>query len=208
MTESASDSVARLRLDKWLWYARFFKTRSLAARACAAGRMRINREVVAKSGTSFGPGMAIMSRPQREAMYAIYAFCRDVDDTADDVTIGEDVRLDKLQLWRDEIDALVTGLDRVQSLETLFRERLARLESLPVVDEVRGIGGLAVAELQPEKQSGYLDARGPRMAQAFLQRGILLRPLGNVLYFLPPYAITDEQAHGVFDEIEEVLSHE
>ena len=101
-----------------------------------------------------------------------------------------------------------TGLDRVQSLETLFRERLARLESLPVVDEVRGIGGLAVAELQPEKQSGYLDARGPRMAQAFLQRGILLRPLGNVLYFLPPYAITDEQAHGVFDQIQEVLIHE
>ena len=101
-----------------------------------------------------------------------------------------------------------TGLDRVQSLETLFRERLARLESLPVVDEVRGIGGLAVAELHPEKQSGYLDARGPRMALAFLQRGILLRPLGNVLYFLPPYAITDEQAHGVFDQIEEVLIHE
>ena len=97
---------------------------------------------------------------------------------------------------------------RVQSLETLFRERLARLESLPVVDEVRGIGGLAVAELHPEKQSGYLDARGPRMALAFLQRGILLRPLGNVLYFLPPYAITDEQAHGVFDQIEEVLNHE
>lgn len=49
MTDPASDSAARLRLDKWLWYARFFKTRSLAARACAAGRMRINREVVAKS---------------------------------------------------------------------------------------------------------------------------------------------------------------
>lgn len=101
-----------------------------------------------------------------------------------------------------------TGLDRVQSLETLFRERLARLESLPVVDEIRVIGGLAVAELHPEKNTGYLDARGPRMAQTFLQRGILLRPLGNVLYFLPPYAITDEQAHRVFDEIEEVLSHE
>lgn len=99
-----------------------------------------------------------------------------------------------------------TGLLRVQSLEKLFRERLARLESLPAVDEVRGIGGLAVAELGPEKQSGYLDARGPEMAQAFLQRGVLLRPLGNVLYFLPPYAITDEEAHGVFDVIEEVLS--
>ena len=99
-----------------------------------------------------------------------------------------------------------SGLDRVRSLEKLFRERLARLESLPVVDEVRGIGGLAVAELQAEQPTGYLDARGPRMAQAFLQRGVLLRPLGNVLYFLPPYVITDEEAHGVFDVIEEVLS--
>jgi adenosylmethionine-8-amino-7-oxononanoate aminotransferase len=99
-----------------------------------------------------------------------------------------------------------TGLDRVGALEKLFSERLARLESLPVVDEVRGIGGLAVAELHSEKQTGYLDTRGPQMAKAFLQRGILLRPLGNVLYFLPPYAITDDQAHGVFDVIEEVLS--
>ena len=99
-----------------------------------------------------------------------------------------------------------TGLERVQALEGLFRERLAKLESLPAVAEVRGIGGLAVAQLHPGKQAGYLDARGPEMAQAFLQRGILLRPLGNVLYFLPPYAITDEEAHGVFDVIEEVLS--
>jgi ribosome-associated heat shock protein Hsp15 len=56
VTESADDSAARLRLDKWLWYARFFKTRSLAARACAAGRMRINREVVSKSHATVKPG--------------------------------------------------------------------------------------------------------------------------------------------------------
>ncbi len=99
-----------------------------------------------------------------------------------------------------------TGLERVQALESLFQERLGRLESLPAVAEVRGIGGLAVAELHPGEQAGYLDARGPQLSRAFLQRGVLLRPLGNVLYFLPPYVITDDQAHGVFDVIEEVLS--
>ncbi len=46
MTETID---ARLRLDKWLWYARFFRTRSLAAKACAAHRPRINSEVVSKS---------------------------------------------------------------------------------------------------------------------------------------------------------------
>lgn len=60
MTNSVTGDCApgspRLRLDKWLWYARFFKTRTLAARACAAGRMRINREVVSKSHATVRPG--------------------------------------------------------------------------------------------------------------------------------------------------------
>ena len=46
----------RLRLDKWLWQARFFKSRTLAARACAARRVRINRAVVSKSHATVKPG--------------------------------------------------------------------------------------------------------------------------------------------------------
>ena len=37
-----------LRLDKWLWYARFFKTRAMATRAIAGGRFRLNGEVMSK----------------------------------------------------------------------------------------------------------------------------------------------------------------
>ena len=37
-----------LRIDKWLWYARFFKSRSLATRMCAAGKVRANSAVVRK----------------------------------------------------------------------------------------------------------------------------------------------------------------
>ncbi|MBL26970.1 MAG: RNA-binding protein [Rhodospirillaceae bacterium] len=38
-----------LRVDKWLWQARFFKSRGLAAKLCAGGKMRINRQPVSKS---------------------------------------------------------------------------------------------------------------------------------------------------------------
>ena len=38
-----------LRLDKWLWYARFFKSRTLAAKICQSGRMRVNGTVIGKS---------------------------------------------------------------------------------------------------------------------------------------------------------------
>ena len=45
-----------VRLDKWLWYARFFKTRTLATSLCRAGKIRVNRAVVDKPNTALRPG--------------------------------------------------------------------------------------------------------------------------------------------------------
>ena len=45
-----------LRLDRWLSHARFFKSRSLAARVCASGRVRVNRAIVRKTHAMVRPG--------------------------------------------------------------------------------------------------------------------------------------------------------
>ena len=110
------------------------------------------------------------------------------------------VALESLVVFEEE-----KRLERVLQLEELFRERLENLESRPLVKKVRGIGALAVIELEPHRESGYLDERMPDLTERFLNRDILLRPLGNTLYFLPPFVITDEEAHWAFDVIEEVL---
>lgn len=47
---------ATIRLDKWLWQARFFRTRSLAARVIAAGGVRLNAERTDKPARQVGPG--------------------------------------------------------------------------------------------------------------------------------------------------------
>ena len=47
------------RLDKWLWYARFAKTRSLASKLCADGRIRIDGTVVDKPGAPLRPGQVL-----------------------------------------------------------------------------------------------------------------------------------------------------
>jgi adenosylmethionine-8-amino-7-oxononanoate aminotransferase len=101
-------------------------------------------------------------------------------------------------------------LERVRTLETHLRVGLAPLRQLPVVGDVRIIGGVGVVELAADTQTngGYLDERGPRLAKAFLDRGLLLRPLGGVLYFMPPYVITEEEIDWSLAQIAEVLEAE
>src|SRR5437763_13720498 len=60
------------------------------------------------SGSSFYAAMRILPREQREAMFQIYSFCRQVDDIADSEGPREQ-RLAALQAWRDDIDALYQG---------------------------------------------------------------------------------------------------
>jgi len=65
----------------------------------------------AASGSSFYAGMRILPPAEREAMYAIYAYCRAVDDIADDQGGTRAAREDALQQWRQAIDALYRGGD-------------------------------------------------------------------------------------------------
>ena len=115
------------------------------------------------------------------------------------------VAIESLQLLEEE-----HGLDRVQRLKALYVERLARLRSLSRVGDTRSIGMVAAIELVPDRAAqsagGYFDQLGPTLLQKFLKRDILLRPLGNVLYVLPPLCITDGETHHVFDVIEEVVA--
>ncbi len=63
---------------------------------------------VAASRTSFHAGMAVLPKARREAMYALYAFCREVDDIADgDAGVAD--RGQSLQEWRERISSLFRG---------------------------------------------------------------------------------------------------
>lgn len=74
-------------------------------------------EIVTKSGTSFAKGMHILSPVRRQAMYGLYAFCREVDDIADEDAPSEK-KVEALQKWRERVGFLFANktensLDRV-----------------------------------------------------------------------------------------------
>jgi adenosylmethionine-8-amino-7-oxononanoate aminotransferase len=106
------------------------------------------------------------------------------------------VGLASLDLFHDE--AVLTNVSRI---ERQLRDGFERLRAL---GDVRMIGGVAAVELSSDKP-GYLDGIGPRLAAAFLERGLLLRPLGNVVYFMPPFCITESETAWALEQIDMVL---
>jgi len=67
------------------------------------------------SGSSFYAGMRVLPKAEREAMYAIYGFCRIVDDIADDLVGERAVRAAALEQWRRDVDTLYDGGDAGQA---------------------------------------------------------------------------------------------
>ena len=114
------------------------------------------------------------------------------------------VGIASLDIFRDE-----NVLGRIARLEGQLREGFELLRDLPRVGDVRVIGGVGVVELTSKLASyqggGYFDQVGPKLASAFLERNILIRPLGNVVYFMPPYVISDQETAQALDTIRTVL---
>jgi adenosylmethionine-8-amino-7-oxononanoate aminotransferase len=107
-----------------------------------------------------------------------------------------------LSLFGDRCDA------RRATIEDTHRRRLGQLAAHPWVRDPRVLGTMGAFDLQHPDGAGfggYLDPIGRELSAFALDAGVLLRPLGNVVYALPPYDITDEQLGRVYDVITEFL---
>ncbi len=80
--------------------------------ASTAAEARIIARTVRDASTSFYWAMRILPKSQRRAMFAVYAFCRNVDDIVDDEQLDETSKREQLTAWRQEIDALYAGHPR------------------------------------------------------------------------------------------------
>ncbi|WP_425987615.1 adenosylmethionine--8-amino-7-oxononanoate transaminase [Afipia sp. DC4300-2b1] len=108
--------------------------------------------------------------------------------------------LANLEIWQRE-----PVMDRINSLAAMHKERLARFRGDRRFADVRQIGTIAALDIVA-KDAGYLADIGPRLYRGFLARGLLIRPLGNTVYLMPPYSTTASDLDQAYNAIDELVS--
>ena len=103
-----------------------------------------------------------------------------------------------LAIWREE-----SVLARVADLAKRQAAAVEQLRGVPGVTGVRHLGTIAALELGGE---GYLSGLGPRLLAFFRERDLLVRPLGDTIYVMPPYCIEQADLNLVYQMIAEGAS--
>ena len=105
-----------------------------------------------------------------------------------------------LAIWREE-----PVRERIAALAEKQAGWIAKLGQFCHFDNPRTIGTIAALDLRTAGTSGYMSDLAPRLMAFFRERDVLLRPLGNTVYVMPPYCITDDQLAHVWDAIGEAV---
>jgi adenosylmethionine-8-amino-7-oxononanoate aminotransferase len=92
---------------------------------------------------------------------------------------------------------------QVRRIHAAMTAGISRISSLSCVLRPRVLGGIAAFEFSG--QSGYTAPVGRILSLRAQEKGVLIRPLGNVVYLMPPYCTTDEQIDQAFSILEEIL---
>ncbi|HEX3883461.1 MAG TPA: presqualene diphosphate synthase HpnD [Stellaceae bacterium] len=150
------------------------------------------RRRVEAAGTSFYWAMRLLPQARRDGMYAVYAFCREVDDIADDLpTLAE--KQAGLAMWRDEIAALYTGTPR-HPVARALREPVARF-ALRRGDFEAVIDGM--------EMDAVADIRAPDLATLDTYCGRVAGAVGHLSVHV--FGDSGDEAHRVADALGRAL---
>lgn len=107
------------------------------------------------------------------------------------------------------LDLLLTAecaenIARIATQHQIFAQQITQLTN---VQNVRTTGSILALDLTTSAPAGYSNSVRHFIAQTALQKGVLLRPLGNVVYILPPYCINNAQLQTIYETIMYIATH-
>jgi adenosylmethionine-8-amino-7-oxononanoate aminotransferase len=94
------------------------------------------------------------------------------------------------------------NLVRVNANHLVFQESI---KNHPKVIATRVLGTIFALEIRKENEETYYGTMRTKLYNFFIENGIILRPVGNIVYILPPYIITDAQLQKVYEVVENAL---
>jgi adenosylmethionine-8-amino-7-oxononanoate aminotransferase len=104
-----------------------------------------------------------------------------------------------LQVWEEE-----PVLERIAAIADYHAARVPAFKGHPALADARQAGTITAFEVR-SSLGGYLDDLALKLYRFYLAEGVLLRPLGNVVYVLPPYCVTTRDLDRIYDVIEQSL---
>jgi len=165
---------------------------AVAERPCDAMLLETVRHRVEAAGTSFYWAMRLLPKHRRNAMYAVYAFCREVDDIVDSERPVE-YKIAALAAWREEIDALYAGHPSHVVAKALskpaVRYDLCRRDFLAIIDGM--------------EMDARADIRAPDLAMLDLYCARVASSVGHLSVHV--FGDPSDAAHAVADSLGRAL---
>lgn len=108
--------------------------------------------------------------------------------------LAASVAVENLKIFEEE-----NIIDSLQPKIAKLKQELEKFKQLDCVGDIRHIGMIGVLEIVKNKSTKEIfpfeERIGQKISNEALKRGLILRPLGNIVYFMPPYVITEEEIH-------------
>jgi adenosylmethionine---8-amino-7-oxononanoate aminotransferase len=101
-----------------------------------------------------------------------------------------------------QTNEMQANIVRVNKRHLDFQEHI---KNHPKVTTTRVLGVIFALEIKTESTASYYGTLRNKLYDFFIENGIILRPVGNIVYILPPYIITDEQLQKVYQVVEKAL---
>lgn len=94
------------------------------------------------------------------------------------------------------------NIERINASHLLFQKKI---ENHSKVIIARTLGVIFAVEIKSDSKESYYGSMRTKLYNFFIEKGVVLRPIGNIVYILPPYIMTDEQLQKVYSIIEEAI---
>ena len=101
-----------------------------------------------------------------------------------------------------QTEEMQANIQRVNKKHLTFE---SKIKTHPKIKTTRVLGVIFALEIKTDSQESYYGNMRNKLYNFFIENGVILRPVGNIVYILPPYIITDEQLDKVYQTVEKAM---